>query len=218
MSELPNKTGKKFRPLRMIFLFFVGLFIIHFGLKSVGVDTMKRSEEVSWLDRSNGPEAPISRHDLSDAERDRRVDAVLDNIAVQFAEDKRKNRTSSKRELRKKGLNSDEAEYYQDLQQREADDRGMSASDWVNTVQTSYKTYKTVQSIFDRVDGNKGEEMNNGEMNDILSDPELRDITFSDIEKTFNIARPTIEAFARRGGGALNDWATFVDQNKKRDY
>ncbi|MEN0048264.1 MAG: hypothetical protein AAF806_14475 [Bacteroidota bacterium] len=200
------------RPFEMVLLVLSLLLLLHFGLKSVGVDTVKRSEEVSWLDRSNGPEAPISR---IDEDRARNVDAVLDNIAVQFAEDKRKNRTSSKRELRKKGLNSDEAEYYQDLQQRETEDRGMSASDWVNTVQTSYKTYKTVKSIFDRVDGDNGEEIDDGEMNNILSNPELRDITFSDIEKTFNIARPTIEAFARRGGGALNDWATFVDQNKR---
>ena len=119
MSEFPNKKRKVIRPFEMVLLVLSILLLIHFGLKSLGVDTVKRSEEVSWLDRSSGPEAPISR---TDAYNDRKVDAVLDNIAIQFAEDKRKNRTSSKRELRKKGLNSDEAEYYQDLQQREAED------------------------------------------------------------------------------------------------
>lgn len=215
MSEIPKKKRKIIRPFEMILLVLSVLLLIHFGLKSLGVDTVKRGEEVSWLDRPSGPEAPITRYDDTDAARDRKVDAVLDNIAVQFAEDKRKNRTSSKQELRKKGLDQDEAEYYQDLQQREAEDKGMSPSDWINTVQTSYKTYKTVKSIFDRVDGRNDEEIDSEEVGDILSNPEMRDITFSDLEKTFNIARPQIEAFARRGGGALNDWATFVDQNKK---
>jgi len=212
MSEVPKKKRKTIRPFKLILLVLVGLVLVHFGLKSVGVNTVKRSEEVSWLDRPSGPEAPITS---IDEDRDRQVGAVLDDIAVQFAEDKRKNRTSSKRELRKKGLNKDEAEYYQDLQQREAPERGMSPSDWVNTVQTSYKTYKTLRSIFDKVDGRNNEEIDSEEVSNVLSDPELRDITFSNIEKTFNIARPQLEAFARRGGGALNDWATFVDQNKK---
>ncbi|MEM9885861.1 MAG: hypothetical protein AAF849_08215 [Bacteroidota bacterium] len=210
---MENQPKKKriIKPYELILLVIIGFIFIHLGLKSVGINTVNRSEEVNWLDRPSGPEAPIS---LEDRERDQQVDEVLENIAVQFAEDRRRNRTSSKRDLKKKGLSEDEAKYYKDVQQREATE-GMSPSDWVDAVQTSYKTYKTVKNIFDTVDGRQEEKLDTEDMERVLSDAELRNRTFSNLEQTFNIARPQLEAFAQRGSRALSDWATFVDENKQ---
>ena len=46
MSEFPKKKRKVIRPFEMILLVLSVLLLINFGLKSVGVDTVKRSEEV----------------------------------------------------------------------------------------------------------------------------------------------------------------------------
>jgi len=213
MSEqLEHKKRRIIRPYEIVLLVLVGFVLLHFSLKSMGVDTVKRSEEVSWLDQPSGPEKFIPP--VVDEQRERSVDEVLNNIAVQFAEDKSKNRVTSKRELKEKGLSEDEAQFYKDIQQREGNER-RSPADWIGTVQTSYKTYKTVKSIFEKMDGTNDDEVDAEDMNKVLSDPELKDITFAHLERTFQISRPMIEAFANRGSRALSDWATFIDQNKK---
>jgi hypothetical protein len=208
---METKRKKKIiRPHELILLILTGFFLLYMGMQALGVSPSSRSEEVTWLDRPTGPEAPIT---LVNEERDQRVNETLENIAVQFAEDKRRNRTTSKSDLRRKGLSDDEAEYLQDVQERK--DEGKSAGEWVETIKTSYDTYKMVKGIFDQVDGRTDDYVPEAEVDKILSDPELKNRTFSNMERTFNIARPQLEAFAKRGGGALNDWATFVDQNRR---
>ncbi|MEM1324694.1 MAG: hypothetical protein AAGI23_02010 [Bacteroidota bacterium] len=207
---MESRKKRIIRPYEVILLALIGGFLLYMGMQTLGVSPTSRSEEVTWLDRPTGPESPIT---LVNEERDQQVNATIENIAVQFVEDKRRNRRTSKSDLRRKGLSDDEAEYLQDVQERK--EEGRSAGEWVETIKTSYDTYKTVKSIFDRVDGRTDDYVPDTEVDQILSDPELKNRTFSNIERTFNIARPQLEAFAKRGGGALNDWATFVDQNRR---
>lgn len=209
----PNNKRRVIRRHEIVLLVLSGLFLLYMGLKTIGVSPVDRGEEVTWLDRPNGPESPMVSVDR--AERTPELEATIQNIAVQFAEDERRDKRTSKTDLRRKGLSADEAEYYKDVRQRE--DGGKSAADWVETVQTSYETYKMVKGIFDKVDGRSDDYVGDEEVANILNDPELRNRTFSNIEQTFQIARPQIEAFAQRGGRALNDWATFIDENKNKE-
>lgn len=206
----PENKRRVIRRHELFLLILSGLFLLYMGLKAVGVNPVDRGEEVSWMDRPNGPEAPMAK--VETKEQIAELDATIQNIAVQFAEDERRDRRTSKTDLRRKGLSADEAEYYKDVRQRE--NGGTSATDWVETVQTSYQTYKTVKRIFDSVDGRNDDYVGDEEVENILSDPELRNRTLTNMEKTFQIARPQLEAFAKRGGRALNDWATFVDENQ----
>ncbi len=207
---MAEKKRRLLRPYEWVLLAFVFLIMVHFGLQALGVNMHGRSSEMTWLDKPNNRQTPFSPS--ADRSREKGVDEVLNQIANQFAEGE--SLKSKPQDLQKKGLNKDESEFYRDLQQRKTDS-GLSVRDWTNIVKTSYSTYQTVRSIFDMADGSKDDDVSENRIGQILEDVELTNRTFSRMEQDFGVPRAQLEAFAMRGGRALNDWATFIDQNKQ---
>ncbi|MEM9991102.1 MAG: hypothetical protein AAF738_05020 [Bacteroidota bacterium] len=207
MSE---ERRKLLRPYEWILLAFVLVLMIHFGLQSLGFNMAGRSSDAKWLAQPNAP-SEMRRPSSYQRAEERKLDATLEQIAQQFAAgDKYK---AKPRDFQPQGLSQDETKYYRDLQQRQAQ-KGLSAKDWAIIINTSYATYKTVRTIFDEADGNSGEQVDESELNKILSDTETRSRAFLLIERELGVPAKKLEAFASRGSRALSDWATFVDQNK----
>ncbi len=204
-----RKRRKLIRPYELLLLIFALLLIVYFVLQSLGVDSMKRSEEVSFLDRSNGPSEPIRR----DSRYDESTDAVVKELAERFADsDERMTNTKA---LREKGLSEEEAKFYKNVKQSKSDDN-LSAAEWVGILQGSLKTYNTLKAIFDEADGVENKEVNEQTIEFVFSNPTIKTTVFNEIEQHFGIPNSTLNAFAARGSRALSDWATFVDQNKQQ--
>ncbi|NJL74513.1 MAG: hypothetical protein HC892_05200 [Saprospiraceae bacterium] len=185
----------------------------YFVLERLGIDNVKRTEELAWLDRPNGPEAPIKRNDRQDEATDKKVDKVLNDLEEQFSDPAGSNGRRVPSNTALKGLSEDEAKYYQDLEQR-ANKDGMTAAEWVQLAQTSLKTYRQVKAIFDKVDGKIENQVNESHIENILSDLELKDIAFAALERQFNVSRAKLEAFSQSGNRAVADWTNFIQNNQ----
>ncbi len=207
---MAEKKRRLLRPYEWVLLIFVGIIMVHFGLQALGVPMHGRNSEMTWLDKPSVREKPFSPS--PDLTRTRAVNNELDQLADQFAEGD--SFRAKPQDIQPKGLNEDEAEFYRDLQQRKGKS-DFSARDWARVVKTSYITYKTVRSIFDLADGSEDHDVSEGKIGQILEDVELTNRAFTRLEQDFGVPRERLEAFAMRGGRALNDWATFIDQNKR---
>lgn len=207
---MAEERTRLLRPYEWVLLGITMLLMVHFGLKALGVNMTNKSSEMAWLDQPTGP-AKIYSPSVDEA-REREVNKTINQIAERFAEGE--SFRAKPQDLQPKGLSTDEAKFYSDLQERK-NDNGLSAKDWAKIMKTSYETYRTVRSIFDQVDGSEGEKVDENELSQILSDVELTNRAFSRIERDFGVPRAQLEAFATRGSRALSDWATFVDQNKR---
>jgi hypothetical protein len=205
-----NPTNKRvIRPYEWILLIIALLIILYFLLERVGIDNVKRTEQVSWLDNPSGPEAPINRADQRNENIEKKVDGILTDIETQFAEGNKSYNNTTSRGL--ENLTTDEERY---LAQRH-DKETMSASDWIRLARKSLNTYRQIKAIFDKADGKTEHQVNEQEVESILSNLELKDIAFAALEKQFNISRSKLDAFEERGSKAVSDWAAFIETNQQ---
>lgn len=211
--EGQKQKKRVIKPIEVFFLVIIGLIFVYFGLKSVGVNVVDRSEETAWIDKPRGAEkyTPPRRDDELEAD----VDATLKNIARRFHEDDVQDRRSSRQELRSEGLSDDEARYMQKVQERT--DKG-DGTNWLETIRASYNTYKTVRSIFNTLSGrNEAEELDPTAIGRILSNKTIADQIYSNLERNFSIPEEQSRAFANQGKKAMSEWADFVEKNKKEN-
>lgn len=206
--------GKKriVKPIEWIIILLLGLGFVFLLLQRLGVNVVNETEEFSFLDAPSGPEKPMSPR-AKDDRITSRTDAILMDIATQFAEDADANRGTSKRDLQRKGLSTDEAQYYSDLQQRERPNN-LTPTQWLNVVQSSFQTYRQLKSIIDQMDNAEDGVVDNKSFDTVLSDSERRNQLFDQIATAFGISILQLERFASEGGKSLGDWASFVEQNK----
>lgn len=207
---MANERRKKrlIRPYELLLFIIAILLIGYFVLQSLGIDSMKRSEEVAFLDRSNGPSAPIQ----PDTRYDNEVDDIVKEMAQRFADSD--DRMATTKSLQRKGLSEEEAKYYKNIRQSRGNGN-LSQTDWINIIQGSLKTYNALKSIFDEADGVENEAVDEKTLDFVLSNPSIKATVFSEIEQQFGIPSNMLDAYATRGSRALSDWATFVDQNKR---
>lgn len=219
LPETPENHGpqkkKVMRPFEWFMLFtcvaIVGLVCLHEG----GISLIKKTETVEIVERpiENRKKATSVRY--RDEDIDRNVDQVLKDIAREFSDEGEGKKRVSKRDLRKKGLDKQEAEYINQVK-KEQKEKGTleNAKDWYNVLKTSHETYSKVKGVFNNATGQEEATVDKGMIRDILENDMLSNTVFSQIEEKFNIPKERSEAFAKAGKKQLDDWAAFVEANK----
>ncbi len=207
-KQVPQKKKRIIQPIEWLMLFAVFLLIAYLVLQGLRNSDANRTEEVTWLDRSNGPSEPTVRRSVSERE----VDATLKDIAQQFADDK--NRRVQVSDLQKRGVSEDEAKFFHNLRQTQGTEQ-TTEEQWFSMIEKSRATYRQLRMIFAQAKGNNQENVNEETISSILDNSKIKQQVFKNIEQTFGIPVIALEAFATRGSRTLSDWAIFIDQNKK---
>lgn len=207
-KQTPQKKKRIIQPIEWLMLFAVFLLIAYLVLQGLRNSDTNRTEEVTWLDRSNGPSEPTVKRSVSERE----VDATLKDIAQQFADDK--NRRVQVSDLQKRGVSEDEAKFFYNLRQTQGTEQ-TTEEQWFSMIEKSRATYRQLRTIFAQAKGNNQEAVNEETISSILDNSKIKQQVFKNIEQNFGIPVIALEAFATRGSRTLSDWAIFVDQNKR---
>lgn len=192
----------------------IGIVALHEG----GFPLVQKTESVEIVERPVEDQRRQQAQPVKyrDAEIDKNVDEVLKDIARSFSDEGAGNRVS-KRELRKKGLDKQEAAYIKEVKEKNEEKGTLeTAKDWYNVLKTSHATYSKVKNIFDGADGVKDTSVDKNAISEILGNEMLSNAVFYELEQKFNIPRERSAAFAKAGKKQLDDWATFVEENKNK--
>jgi cytoskeletal protein RodZ len=203
----PQKKKRIIRPIEWLMLLIVLLLISYLLLQGLRNSDTNRTEEVTWLDRSNGLSEPTVKRSVSDQQ----VETALKDIAQQFADDK--NRRVQVSDLQKRGVSEDEAKFFHHLRQTQGTEQ-TTEEQWLNIIAKSRATYQQLRTIFAQAKGNRTETVDEETIASILNNSKIKQQVFKNIEQNFGVPVIALEAFAARGSRKLGDWAVFVDQNK----
>ncbi len=205
----PKQKKRIVLPIEWLMLFIVFLLIGYLLLQGLRNSDTNRTEEVTWLDRSNGPSEPTVKRSVSDQQ----VEMTLKDIAQQFADDK--NRRVQVSDLQKRGVSEDEAKFFHYLRQTQGTET-TTEEQWLSIIEKSRATYQQLRTIFSRVEGSDIATVNEETIEGILNNSNVKQQVFKNIEQNFGIPVIALEAFAARGSKKLSDWAVFVNQNQSR--
>lgn len=193
----------------------IAIVVLHEG----GFPLVQKTESVEIVERPVEDQRKQQAQPVKyrDEQIDKNVDEVLKDIARSFSDEGAGNKRVSKRELRKKGLDKQEAAYIKEVKKKNEEKGTLeTARDWYNVLKTSHATYSKVKNIFDGADGDKDEAIDKNAISEILGNEMLSSAVFYELEQKFNIPREQSEAFAKAGKKQLDDWATFVEENKNK--
>lgn len=214
MEEFQEKQKRKvMRPFEWGLLIICGVIALLAVLHEMGIKMVSRAETTEIVQRPTERQQNAKPVRYVDTEREKEVDAVLRDIAKEFSEESKGKKRVSKKDLREKGLDKEEAGYYNKVKKENRENT--SVEDWYNVLKASYKTYNNVRSIFDGVDGDENTNLDKSTIRDIIDNPLLSNTIYKQIEEKFNIPAEQSKAFAEKGKKSLDDWAAFVESNKE---
>ena len=80
----------------------------------------------------------------------------------------------------------------------------------------SHQTYKKVKSTFEELGVDVDEFVNVENASSLLSNPLISKSVFQKIEEEYGIPADQVEAWAKKHGHQIEDWAAFVEERGKR--
>lgn len=213
MSETPEKK-RLMRPYEKVLLFVTVLILAYFVLESLGIHIVKH-EAVNTEVRNPGANYEGSSEVYHDDELDARVDAKLQEMAREFSAETKGKARINKQKIQQKGFDSDEAEYLETVKERSKLSENIeSAKDWYNVLRASQKTYSKVKNVFQGTDTGD-EKITQQDISNVLGNETLRNMVFEKIQNQFSIPKEEAADFANQGNKELNEWANFVEKNKR---
>ena len=212
MENQSRQERKVMRPFEWGMVFICAVLAILAVLHEMGIKMVTRSETSEIVERPKERRQTKAVYYV-DKQQEKEVDAVLEDIAKAFSEESKGKNKVSKKDLRAKGLDQQEAAYYDEI--KKENQENTSVQDWYNVLKASYKTYDKVKNIFDGVDGEKDNFLDRQAISHIITNPLLSNTLYHQLEEKFNIPVQQSKAFAEKGKKSLDAWAAFVEANKE---
>ena len=91
-----------------------------------------------------------------------------------------------------------------------------SSTDWLTLLTNSHQTYKKVKSTFEDLGIDVDEFVNVENASSLLSNPLISKSVFQKIEEEYGIPAEQAEAWSKKHGHKIEDWATFVEERMQR--
>ena len=215
MSEPIKEKKKLLGPLEWI-MFFIAVGILgYIVLQKGGIHVIERAETTEIVDNPGARDFQRKARPYKDARKDESVEAVLQELAAQFSEEKPAQRSTT-RKMAEKGMSRDEMKFYKDVKNKyELSDQIKSAKDWFKVLKSANDTYRKLQNTFGDAAGQAPESVAPEDVELVLSNARSAKNVYSNLKKYFNISEEDAKEFAERGKRTLSEWARFVEDQQK---
>lgn len=208
---MTEKKKKIIGPLELITLLLAIGLIGYIVLQNGGIGMMEKTEHIEIIDnpRQGETKKRVRKYEYKEDSED--VEAVLRQIANQYAGERINRKTEKK--LEDAGMSKGEVNFLKGVQAKKRERPEMDSVDWLAVFNASRKTYAKVKSVFENA-GIDVEETEDKVTSKIVNDV-TANVFYSKLEEVFNISEADAKAFAQKGERALSDWARFVEENKE---
>jgi hypothetical protein len=201
-KPMPNPAPQKknYIPILMAAVGIISLFVI---LQAFGIfKTFETSSTEGWIDLKS-PEYQNRPMPVRRAEKPNpNVEATLQEIASEF-EGKVFSNIQTANSQKGWGLTDDEAEYYDRMRLRYAN----NTSNWLGLVKRSYNTYRNVKEIFG----------GSADLSALVNDAQYAMTIYNKLQEIYGISTAESKDFALSGQGKnISDWASFVEKMKRK--